>query len=110
MNAPFRLPRLRAYDDAATDAERLFGLRVGAVRRGSKRRIPVMARHALWVALHRNGWSVAEIGRIGQVDHTTVLHALKIWPERERKEAVGWIVDRLQSVAKEGLAGAAGSA
>ena len=53
------------------------GVTIAQVMGSGRQRPLVSARRELWKRLHRDGYSVTQIGRETNRDHTTVLHGLK---------------------------------
>jgi chromosomal replication initiator protein len=53
------------------------GLRASDITGRSRLAPIVAARHEVWALLRSSGWSLPAIGREFDVDHTTVLHAVR---------------------------------
>ena len=67
-------PRVRLY---ACIAAANHQTTLTAVLSDSRRRPDVLARREVWQRLHRDGFTLAAIGRMTNRDHTSVLHGLK---------------------------------
>ena len=53
----------------------------------------IMLRFEVYFALYANGFGFAEIGRMFKRDHTTVMHGVNMWKEREGGEHTDYIAD-----------------
>ena len=62
--------------------------------RGQNRHGPIVrARAEIFFALISNGYGFAETGRICGIDHTTVIHGVRKWKERNGPEYRGYLAE-----------------
>jgi chromosomal replication initiation ATPase DnaA len=81
------------------------GVSMGEVLGRSRLHHIVVARHAFFVALREQGWSLPRIGRLCEVHHTTVLAALRNPPAPIRAPAVSADAALATVAARHGIRG-----
>lgn len=72
----------RRARDVLREVSQATGIRITDLTGYSRRRSIVWPRQVAYLALHRAGYSLSDIGRIMHRDHTTVMHGIAVAKRR----------------------------
>ena len=72
----------RRARDVLREVSRATGIKITDLTGYSRRRSIVWPRQVAYLALHRAGYSLSDIGRIMHRDHTTVMHGIAVAKQR----------------------------